>query len=272
MPEGPEVAKMAKEVRDFYKGKTCLRIEVKSGKYSRYGLPNGMEEFNKTAPHQLKEVNVHGKFVWFSWGDWDTWVQFGMTGYFCSQDFEEASIPHIRDPIKARKCEKHGHIWFYFRDAKPLIFVDQRNFGLIQFVNHKETLGYLNELGPDPLQQDLEKKWWESQMKRRLPKTQLGSLLLDQSFVAGIGNYLRSEILWKARLHPERTLESLTKNEKLELWNALQEVPREKAEEENETGDLTFWVYRRKEDVKGNPVIPLRFKSRTIWIAHKRQK
>ena len=276
MPEGPEVARMIYEVHQHFIGKTCIRVEIRGGKYTRHGVPRGFNDFQNALPLTLKQAETHGKFAWLSWTkNWDTWVQFGMTGYFCSSEFLPASIPHIRREEEARKCDKHGHIWFHFRDSEPLVFADQRNFGNLSWTNNpKETQDYVDKLGPDPLREELTKKWWDSAAVRldKKPKKMIAEILLDQTFVAGIGNYLRSEILWKAGIHPEREWGNISKKERTKLWELLEEVPREKSEEEERTGDLTFWVYQEKKDPNGNPVIPVKIKGRTVWIAPEVQK
>jgi DNA-formamidopyrimidine glycosylase len=278
MPEGPEVSRMADEVRQVYLNKICNKIEIKSGKYTRHGLPDNFQKFQKSLPLTLSEVNVHGKFVWFTWEKnneftWNTWVQFGMTGYFCSSEYEKSSIPHIRKPEEAQNCEKHGHIWFYFDNMAPLVFSDQRNFGLLRWVDNPEvTKKYVDDLGPDPLTQDLTKTWWKNELEGRTKGINISLLLLDQSFVAGIGNYLRSEILWKAGIHPERELGSLNETELNKLRETLEEVPRQKFKEEQKTGNLEFWVYKRKKgDAEGNPVQQLKIRDRTVWFAPNKQ-
>lgn len=278
MPEGPEVSRMADEVKQFFLGKKCTKIEIKSGKYSRHGLPDNFNQFENDLPLTLANVQVHGKFMWITWEKnnkflWDNWVQFGMTGYFCSPSFQKTSIPHIRKPEEAQECGKHGHVWFYFENNEVLVYSDQRNFGLLRWVPEPElTQKYVSDLGPDPLQENLNKEWWKLQKEKRSQKIDLATLLLDQTFVAGIGNYMRSEILWKANLHPERTWGSLNEKEFNTLLTYLEEVPRQKFEEEKKTGNLNFWVYQKKIDSEGNPVLPVKIKGRTLWVAPNKQK
>ena len=90
----------------------------------------------------------------------------------------------------------------------------------------KETLlqhPYIQRLGPDLLNQ---KDYGISHISRRLAKKEfsrrsLGALLLDQSFFAGVGNYLRSEILFEARLHPSGKLSQLSPKQRTRLARAI---------------------------------------------------
>jgi len=85
----------------------------------------------------------------------------------------------------------------------------------------------LCKLGPDVLDPELT----VAQVEKRLRATAgarrtLAPLLLDQAFLAGMGNYLRSEVLFEAGLAPSRTLGSLTKPERSAIAQALWSVPR----------------------------------------------
>lgn len=80
----------------------------------------------------------------------------------------------------------------------------------------------LRRLGPDPLQAsaDPERVW----LSVRTSRTPIGSLLLDQSVIAGIGNIYRSEILYRLKIHPNRSASSLTRTEFDLLWNTTVEL------------------------------------------------
>ncbi|WP_025120255.1 MULTISPECIES: endonuclease VIII [unclassified Serratia (in: enterobacteria)] len=86
---------------------------------------------------------------------------------------------------------------------------------------------FLQRIGPDVLDMALT----VDQVKQRLlsptfAKRQLGGMLLDQSFLAGLGNYLRAEILWQAELAPKHKPQDLTPEELDKLAQALLEIPR----------------------------------------------
>ncbi len=80
-------------------------------------------------------------------------------------------------------------------------------------VLHRDELAqhaYIAKLGPDPLRDDVSAATIREHLrKKRFARRQLGALLLDQGFVAGVGNYMRSEILFEAGLAPEHRLSEL---------------------------------------------------------------
>lgn len=86
---------------------------------------------------------------------------------------------------------------------------------------------FLSKLGPDVL----DKRLTAAQVARRLHESRfarmsLAALLLDQAFLAGMGNYLRSEVLFEAGIAPTRDAASLSQDERKLLASALLEVPR----------------------------------------------
>lgn len=86
---------------------------------------------------------------------------------------------------------------------------------------------YLAKLGPDALDPTLDAEAIAARLEdARFRRRGLGGLLLDQSFVAGIGNYLRSEICFDARLHPDQCALDLTPAERRRLARAILKMPR----------------------------------------------
>jgi len=86
---------------------------------------------------------------------------------------------------------------------------------------------YLSKLGPDVLDPAVDAKALLAHMRTpRFARRSLAALLLDQAFAAGMGNYLRSEVLFQAKLSPYRLLQDLSTGERRRLANALLDVPR----------------------------------------------
>jgi len=116
----------------------------------------------------------------------------------------------------------HTHLTVAFDDGWRLDFVDPRKFGRIYLFLGRDALDiFLDErLGPEPL--EIERTELDRLLERR--RGRLKSLLLDQTFLAGIGNLYADEILWEARLHPQRSVESLSARERGRLHEAIQHV------------------------------------------------
>lgn len=96
---------------------------------------------------------------------------------------------------------------------------------------------FLSRLGPDVLSADLDQVL-EQLKAKRFCRRRLSSLLLDQQFLAGVGNYLRSEILFVARLHPSRRPIDCDEQELRRLAAAALEVPGQSYRHNGITNDL----------------------------------
>lgn len=122
-------------------------------------------------------------------------------------------------------ADKHTHLVISFRRrADELRFRDVRKFGFLRCLEASDPLECreLRDLGPEPLDLDFESFVCLFQDR----KGRLKSLLLDQTFLAGIGNIYADEILFEAKLHPLTPAGSLTRKQKEKLWTALRHVLR----------------------------------------------
>ena len=125
------------------------------------------------------------------------------------------------------------------------------------------THPFLSRLGPDVLDPATDQALLLARLaERRFRNRQLGALLTDQGFVAGLGNYLRCEILFVAGLHPQRRPQALTEAQRIRLADAMVQLPRQSYETGGITNDLArarelmasgadfeaarFWVFRRE--------------------------
>lgn len=117
---------------------------------------------------------------------------------------------------------KHEHVILDLGNGRQLRFHDTRKFGRIFLVNDTETI--LGQLGPEPLEKSFTAKALTGRLHSR--KRLLKPLLLDQTFIAGLGNIYVDEALWEARLHPLRLSSSLSESEVNVLHRSIRRVLR----------------------------------------------
>ncbi|MCG6907418.1 MAG: bifunctional DNA-formamidopyrimidine glycosylase/DNA-(apurinic or apyrimidinic site) lyase [Desulfobacteraceae bacterium] len=116
----------------------------------------------------------------------------------------------------------HQHVIIALDDGRELRFHDPRKFGRMYLVAKAgERLG---RLGPEPLARGFTARRLAEGLGGR--KRSLKPLLLDQSFIAGLGNIYVDEALWDARLHPCRRSDSLAADEVVALHRAIRKVLR----------------------------------------------
>jgi formamidopyrimidine-DNA glycosylase len=140
--------------------------------------------------------------------------------------------------------DRYLRVSFPLENGQELRFSDPRRFGRVYLTETPSTL--MPDLGPEPLEDSFTLKVFEGQLAPR--KGALKPLLLDQSFVAGIGNIYADEALNIAKLHPLRTADSLSKAEIKRLYQAIRQTLREGVEHE---GASVNW-YRKADGEQGD--------------------
>jgi formamidopyrimidine-DNA glycosylase len=210
LPELPEVETSARGLRGRIIG---LRVTRVSGVDWPRMLPNTSEAELACALVGLRVVTVdrRGKYLL---------IEFEQD--LCLVVHRKMSGNLLLRPQDAPP-EAHTHLEVAFDDRTLLRFVDPRKFGRVYLFHSSEELrAFLAaHLGPDSLI-DLNEKLLVTRLRGR--KGRIKSLLLDQAFVAGIGNLYADEALWEARVHPLRSADSLSKVEMRRLAEAIKNV------------------------------------------------
>lgn len=155
-------------------------------------------------------VRRRGKYLLFDLDDGQVLIiHLRMTGHL---SVVEASAP----------ASKHLHTIFALDDGRELRFRDQRKFGKVYLVDDEEEV--VGKLGPEPLAADFTVEVLQQQLNGRTRF--LKPLLLDQTFVAGLGNIYADEALFYAGLHPERRAHTLDDAEIAALYAAIRRALR----------------------------------------------
>ncbi|MFZ1984506.1 MAG: bifunctional DNA-formamidopyrimidine glycosylase/DNA-(apurinic or apyrimidinic site) lyase [Desulfatitalea sp.] len=123
----------------------------------------------------------------------------------------------------AQPRNKHIHVVLTIDDGRTLCFHDTRKFGRFYLMEDPRT--FLGRLGPEPLAPDFNVARFRRQLVGR--QRQIKPLLLDQTFLAGLGNIYVDEALWTARVHPLRRADTLSPDEVKRLHAAIRHVLRQ---------------------------------------------
>jgi formamidopyrimidine-DNA glycosylase len=133
--------------------------------------------------------------------------------------------------------EKHDRVVLQLSGEQDLVFNDTRKFGRIWLL--ADTGELFSKLGPEPFGGQFTPAWFYQALQKR--RRQIKPLLLDQSFLAGVGNIYADESLHRAGIHPLRTADSLSEAEAARLQNEIQVVLKDGIESNGASID---WVYR----------------------------
>ncbi|KPK96681.1 MAG: hypothetical protein AMJ95_12845 [Omnitrophica WOR_2 bacterium SM23_72] len=112
---------------------------------------------------------------------------------------------------------KNSRVSFRLSDGKILDFIDRRLLGELRLLKDWQSLKFVQELGPEPF--DLTVARFSSMLASK--KTKIKPLLMDQTFISGIGNLYAAEALFRAGIHPERLSVSLSEKEKERLFQEI---------------------------------------------------
>ena len=204
MPELPEVETVTQSVKKHLIGSQFSSLSVNWQKT----LHNFNEaDFNVRVKNKsIKDVYRRGKYILIDLKEVLLGVHLRMTGKLYASN----SID---------KNKKHVSLYLAF-DDKYLIFEDTRKFGRFYMFDNMEYLD--NKLGVEPLTKDFSEDWIIENIKKR--NRQMKSLLLDQSFICGIGNIYADEALWHAKIHPLSISSRISQKKLLKLRKGIIKV------------------------------------------------
>ncbi len=211
MPELPEVENVVRGLKKTLRDRIFSEIDVRLPK----SIKGSRDRFVSCLKGQkIVSAERRGKYILIRLRDGGVLlVHLRMTG--------KLLIEPSGEPL-----EKHTHIVFSFESCPfQLRFLDQRQFGrlVVEKPSGSGELKTLSALGPEPLKISSEDFIARTRARRR----EIKPLLLDQTFLAGVGNIYADETLHRAGIHPRRRGDTLKKDNLLRLYGALQEVLQE---------------------------------------------
>lgn len=247
MPELPEVEIVRRQLADKIVGKTIAEIEVRSWP----SVGNDRWFIKKLTGQKILAINRKGKYLFFTLSDDNAFLicHLRMTGrliFQTPQAQREYGGGHALDEPKPEQPHEHTRVIFTFSDGSHLYFNDMRRFGYIERASRAEVEAEKKKLGIEPLADDYEKEWFKNVFSGR--KTSVKALLLQQDDIAGLGNIYVDEALWRAKIRPDRTADSLTDSELEELFTTTREV----LEDSLELGGTTFRDFADTGGEQGN--------------------
>ena len=206
MPELPEVEIVRQSLNKKIKGKVINKVLVKN-RNLRVKVPLNFE--NYLLGKKIIKVDRFSKYLLFHFFDNSyCLIHLGMSGTIHllpnNKKIKYTNLSFYHSPYLPKK---HNHIQFIFENLK-IIYNDPRRFGYVLFIlNKKKLLKYFNKFGPEPFSSLFNIEYLQNYLKKK--EKNIKNFLLDQKFVAGIGNIYASEILFRCKIHPERKAKDL---------------------------------------------------------------
>jgi formamidopyrimidine-DNA glycosylase len=220
MPELPEVEVLRRQLEKEYVGKRIRTAEVKTRKYVREARSEGKrltkrhitpKEFERHVQGgKVKAVHRKGKYLALELDSHNHLVfHLGMSG-------------HLVKATARRPADKHTHVVLHFTQGGELRFFDARRFGEAYVTTAEGYAEAMDGLGLDAINDQIPWQLFGEMVSSR--KAKMKPLLMDQEFLAGLGNIYSDEVLFHSGLPWDRTSDSLTSNETRRLSRAVGEV------------------------------------------------
>jgi formamidopyrimidine-DNA glycosylase len=207
MPELPEVETIVRDLNKSLRGKIFSDVIV----HDAFLLRQQQKDFiGRIKGLAIEKIARRGKavIVHLSSGEFLV-IQLMMTGQL----------------IADGQQDKHTRLTFNFSDGSALLYNDQRRFGQLRVVADLSEIKHFNILGPEPFS----KEFTPALISEKFRKTvrPVKNVLLDHTFVAGIGNIYACEILYRGQVNPRRQARRLTQAEVKTIHQKTIEVLKE---------------------------------------------
>ena len=208
MPELPEVEVVKKSLE-----KSIINLTIKNVKIYdrnlRYKVKNS--ETNKLIGLKFKKILRRSKYLLFYFDNNIVMIiHLGMTGkFFIMNKRKKKRDTGFHHNSCDKLDDKHDHIVFTLTNELRLIYNDVRKFGFVKLTdkNNLQKNLHLKYLGPEPLEKSFNFQYFKKYLKGK--KRTIKNLLMDQKFVAGLGNIYVNEVLFFSEIKPKRKINTL---------------------------------------------------------------
>jgi formamidopyrimidine-DNA glycosylase len=217
MPELPEVEIVVRDLRPQLTGRRVESVHLGRdplilARLIRYPTPSQFGR--RLRGRTIRAVERRGKYIVMPLAEdgQRLIVHLGMTGHLRLWEPEEAAV-------------KHTHFRALLDSGLELRYDDPRQFGRLLLGSQDEMIAaraFPPKLGPEPIHGDLTQAEFDRLIRAR--RRPVKSALLDQSFLAGVGNIYADEACFRAGIRPSRWTHRLTVRERRALYSAIQEV------------------------------------------------
>ncbi len=281
MPEVIEVKGYTDFIKKHILKKRLRDLEIVKGRYKTHGAFEFYTKFKNHFPLKVLDVNSKGKYMYITFeNDFYLGVTLGlMGGWF----YKKSGSSRMIHGLDTDRFDDQDRVASYINNAKnninvilgfndgTLYFYDQLSFGTMKIFTSKYDLDKkLSTIGIDMMDLETTFEMFYQKIDRHNNENKyIGNVLMNQKLISGIGNYLRSDILYMSKISPFRKVKNLTTNELITIFNNsrkliwssydYEEALRLKIIKNSDilpvNYDRDFLVYMHHEDIYGNPVI-----------------
>ncbi len=230
MPELPDVEAVINKIKKLLVGRDIGKIII---------LDNRLTTKLKLRPipgKRIERIWRRGKYILVSLdNDYTLVIHLRMTG--------DLLIVNPKSRIDA-----HTRIIIRLSGNKEIRFVDPRRLGILYVIKNMNfrNIDGLNRMGPEPLAKNFTFQKFNTQLQKK--KGMIKSLIMDQHFIAGIGNIYGDEILFQSKIRPTRKARELTKVQIQRLYNKIRYVLKKACEKNADLSEMSNWFVHGRDE------------------------
>lgn len=284
MPEIIEVRQCADFIKKKLINNNIIGVKILNGRYKNKGPFENYNKLKNNIPLKLIDVKTKGKLLYFIFSDNLFLVsRFGLMGGWCYLKNNSNKYEH---PNTYKYYEKYGdkdmmdnyiknslkHLNFEIETINgKLYYYDVLSYGTLKCIDKESDLNkVLDDLGPDIMDKRTSFEIFKNQILRKnnLEKM-IGNVIVNQKIISGLGNYLRSDVLWLSKINPFRKVKTLSNfelemiynNSKILTWAIYDKNKALRLKIINKNTKLPhdfrrlFFIYMQKNDLFNNKVI-----------------
>lgn len=230
MPELPDVEMVVKRIRGKLLNRCISRVTL----LDRVLIPESV--ISPVKGKRIEGISRRGKYILFLLNDRNTLIiHLRMTGDLM-----------ITEPDA--EVDKHTRLIICLDGDRELRFVDQRRLGKLFVIENMDfqCIPGLYRMGPEPLSEDFTLQAFHARLKKR--RGRIKSILMDQHFIAGIGNIYGDEILFQSGIRPSRKVRDLSEDEIQRLYHTIRSVLKKAIEHDADLSEMKDWfIHGRSE-------------------------
>ncbi|KAF6998408.1 hypothetical protein CFC21_014530 [Triticum aestivum] len=254
MPELPEVEAARLALEEHCVGKRIVRCSAAEDTKVIDGVaPSRLEA--ALVGRTIAAARRKGKNLWLVLDSPPSpSFQFGMAGAIYIKGVELSKYKRSAVSPTEEWPSKYSKLFVELDDGLEFSFTDKRRFAKIRLLDNPEAVPPISELGPDALCEPMQLDDFVQSFGRK--NAPIKSLLLDQSFMSGIGNWMADEVLYQARIHPMQTSSKISKEKCKALHRCIKEVIEKSVEVGADSNEFPEnWIFHSREKKPGKAFV-----------------
>jgi len=214
MPELPEIEIVKRSLCKLINKAKIVDVKI-NNKNLRYKIHNSFS--SNLVGEKIIKISRRSKYLIFHLKKKLLIAHLGMSGKLFLVRKNDNVIFKTSFYYDLNILPKHNHIYFVLDNGLVLVYNDIRRFGFFKlYINsHLNKIFFLKKLGPEPFDKKFNAKYFECFTRNK--KKNVKNILMDQTFVSGLGNIYINEALFMSRIHPKKICNNLDQKQKKNL-------------------------------------------------------